>query len=68
MNDTALTAAQKAARTRHERAEARKAAWRAEAEETRLIREAANAVLNDPDATHAEKIRAAEIITKIRGY
>lgn len=68
MNDTALTAAQKAGRTNHERAEARKAAWRKEIEEMKLIREAANAVLNDPDATHAEKLRAAEIITKIRGY
>lgn len=68
MSDTTLTPAQKAGRTNHERSEQRKARFQKELEETQLIRDAANAVLKSTETTPSEKLRAAEIIAKIRGY
>lgn len=63
-----LTTAQKAGRTNHEHAEQRKKAWRVRIEETELLRAEMNAVLNNPAATPAEKVQAAEILTKIREH
>ena len=64
--ETTLTPAQKAGRTNHERAERRKEKWKREREEAELMRDQMNAVLNDPDATAADKVRAAEVLTQIR--
>ena len=64
--ETTLTSAQKAGRTNHERAEKRKEKWKREREEAELMRDQMNAVLNDPDATAADKVRAAEVLTQIR--
>lgn len=64
--ETTLTPAQKAGRTNHERAEKRKEKWKREREEAELMRDQMNAVLNDPDATAADKVRAAEVLTQIR--
>lgn len=61
-----LTPAQKAGRTNHEHAEQRKKAWRARIEETELLRAEMNAVLNNPAATPADKVKAAEVLTKLR--
>jgi hypothetical protein len=66
MNETTLTRAQKAARTNHERAEQRKERWRREQAEAELMREQMNLVLQSLDATPAEKVRAAEVLTQIR--
>lgn len=61
-----LTPAQKAGRTNHERAEREKQRWRQTLEENRLICAEMNALLRDPAATPAEKLRAAELLTKLR--
>lgn len=61
-----LTPAQKAGRTNHEHAEQRKKAWRVRIEETELLRAEMTAVLNNPAATPAEKVQAAEVLTKLR--
>lgn len=66
MIEITLTPAQKAGRTNHERSEMRKEAYRREQEETKLLRDQMNAVLKSPDATHGEKVRAAEVLTQIR--
>lgn len=63
-----LTPAQKAGRTNHEHAEQRKKATRERLEESRLLRAEMNAVLKNPAATPAEKVQAAEILTKIREH
>lgn len=65
MNET-LTRAQRAGKTNHERAEQRKERWRREQAEAELMRDQMNAVLQSPDATTAEKVRAAEVLTQIR--
>ena len=62
-----LTPAQKAGRTNHEHAEQRKKEWRVRIEETKLLRTEMNNVLNDPAATPADKVKAAEVLTKLRG-
>ena len=64
--EATLTPAQKAGRTNHERAEKRKEKWRREREEAELMRDQMNLVLQSPDATPAERVRAAEILTQIR--
>ena len=66
MNEN-LTPAQKAGRTNHEHAEQRKKAWRVRIEENKLLRAEMHAVLNNPAATPAEKVQAAEVLTKLRG-
>ena len=66
MIETTLTPAQKAGRTNHERAEQRKEKWRRERAEAELMRDQMNLVLQSPDATPAEKVRAAEVLTQIR--
>jgi ribosomal protein L32E len=66
MNEATLTPARKAGRTNHERAERRKEKWRRERAEAELMRDQMNLVLQSPDATPAEKVRAAEILTQIR--
>lgn len=67
-NNETLTRAQRAGKTNHERAEQRKERWRRERAEAELMRDQMNLVLQSSDATPAEKVRAAEIITKIRGF
>ena len=65
MNDC-ISPAQRAGRTNHERAEREKQRWRQTLEENRRIRAEMNNVLSDPAATPAEKVRAAEVLTKLR--
>ena len=66
MIETTLTPAQKAGRTNHERAEQRKERRRRERAEAELIAHQMSSVLQSPDATPAEKVRAAEVLTQIR--
>lgn len=66
MIETTLTPAQRAGKTNHERAEQRKERWRREQAEAELMRDQMNLVLQSPDATPAERVRAAEILTQIR--
>ena len=65
MNEN-LTPAQKAGRTNHERTQKRKQAHLARLEEMKLLRAEMNNVLNDPAATPADKVKAAEVLTKLR--
>ena len=66
MNTMNLSPAQKAGRTNHERAERRRAAMQDSIAERNLIIETMRGVLNDTEATAAEKVRAAEVLTKLR--
>ncbi len=68
MNDNiTLTPAQKAGKTLHERSERRKQEFRKALLEIERIRETCNEVLADPECLLSDKLRAAEVLAKIRG-
>ena len=66
MNE-ALTPAQKAGRTNHERAVARCERLKAEQRERELLRSNLTAILESNTATDAERLRAAELLMFLNG-
>ena len=57
-----MTAAEKAGKTRHERAEKAKERFRDYLAECERIRKALNDILDDPDATAETKLHACELL------
>lgn len=67
MDDSTLTPAQRAGRTNHERAVARRERMRAEQRERELLRSNLTAILESNNATDAERLRAAELLMIANG-
>ena len=63
-----MTAAQKAAQTRRERSEKAKQRFKDYLAECERIRATLNSIMDDPDATNAEKLQAAELLKAYHKY
>lgn len=60
-----MTQHEKAGRTIHERSERRKAEFRENLRRQELIKLQMTAILDNPDATISEKLKAAEILSEL---
>lgn len=64
MNENDLSPRERAALKTRQRAEAKKAAWRAELDDREKAVEILRSIRDDPLSTNAEKLRAIELLGK----
>lgn len=64
MNENELSPRERAALKTHERAEAKKAAWRAACEDRRKAVEILRQIRDDEMSTNSERIKAIELLSK----